>query len=69
MQTHLTTRGHARADDRHDPGIAERIYAVEFGDDTPLSERVLWPVMGAEANGMEDARFVRFVDDDGSVTY
>jgi predicted GH43/DUF377 family glycosyl hydrolase len=25
--------------------------------------------MGAEAAGMEDARFVRFVDDDGSVTY
>jgi predicted GH43/DUF377 family glycosyl hydrolase len=25
--------------------------------------------MGAEANGMEDARFVRFVDDDGSVAY
>jgi predicted GH43/DUF377 family glycosyl hydrolase len=25
--------------------------------------------MGAEAAGMEDARFVRFVDDDGSVTF
>ena len=34
-----------------------------------LSERVLWPAMGAEAAGMEDARFVRFVDDDGSVTF
>ena len=49
--------------------IAERTYAVEFADDIPLSERVLWPAMGAEAAGMEDARFVRFVDDDGSVTF
>jgi predicted GH43/DUF377 family glycosyl hydrolase len=30
---------------------------------------VLWPSMEAEQAGMEDARFVRFVDDDGSVTY
>ena len=49
--------------------IAERTYGVEFADDIPLSERVLWPAMGAEAAGMEDARFVRFVDDDGSVTF
>ncbi len=49
--------------------IAERTYAVEFADDIPLSERVLWPAMAAEAAGMEDARFVRFVDDDGSVRF
>ena len=49
--------------------IAERTYGIEFADDSPLSERVLWPAMGAEAAGMEDARFVRFVDDDGSVTF
>ena len=36
---------------------------------TPLSERVLLPAMRAESKGMEDARFVRFVEDDGSVTY
>lgn len=50
-------------------GIADRAYTVEFGVDTELSERVLWPAMAAEAVGMEDARLVRFVDDDGSVTY
>ncbi len=49
--------------------IAERSYAVTFGSDTPLSERVLLPAMSAEAKGVEDARFVRFCDDDGSVTY
>ncbi|BBY38919.1 hypothetical protein MMAN_30530 [Mycobacterium mantenii] len=47
--------------------IAERTYAVEFAHRTTLSERILWPSMGAEQGGMEDARFVRFIDDDGSV--
>jgi len=28
-------------------------------------ERVLWPVMSAEAHGMEDARFVLFTESDG----
>ncbi len=49
--------------------IAERSYGVRFEDDTPLSERVLLPAMSAESKGMEDARFVRFSDDDASVTY
>lgn len=48
---------------------AARFYTVEFPGDVPLSDRVLWPAMEAEDAGMEDARFVRFVDDDGSVTY
>ena len=69
LQTHISTRGHAELTISTIRAIAERTYSVEFGDDTALSERVLSPVMGAEANGMEDARFVRFVDDDGSVTY
>jgi predicted GH43/DUF377 family glycosyl hydrolase len=49
--------------------IAERTYSVRFENTTPLSERVLLPAMSAESNGMEDARFVRFTEDDGSVTY
>lgn len=49
--------------------VADRTYAVEFPDEVPLPERVLYPAMDAEAAGMEDARFVRFVDDDGSITY
>jgi predicted GH43/DUF377 family glycosyl hydrolase len=69
LHTHLSTRGHALETISLIRGIAERTYAVEFSDDIPLSERVLWPAMGAEAAGMEDARFVRFVDDDGSVTF
>jgi predicted GH43/DUF377 family glycosyl hydrolase len=49
--------------------IAARSYSTHFPADTDLSERVLWPAMAAESNGMEDARFVRFVDDDGTVAY
>ncbi len=47
--------------------IAERSYSVRFEEGAPLSEQVLMPAMSAESKGMEDARFVRFVDDDGSV--
>jgi predicted GH43/DUF377 family glycosyl hydrolase len=49
--------------------IAERTYAARFDEETPLGERVLLPAMSAESHGMEDARFVRFVEDDGAVTY
>lgn len=49
--------------------IASRSYGVEFDSETALSERVLWPATDAEAAGVEDARFVRFVEDDGTVIY
>ena len=62
-------------DTRHDApevttalrAIADRSYAAHFPADLELSERVLAPAMAAESNGLEDARFVRFVDDDGRV--
>jgi predicted GH43/DUF377 family glycosyl hydrolase len=69
LQTHRKTRGHAQQTISLIRTIAERTYAVEFAADISLSEGVLWPAMAAEAAGMEDARFVRFVDDDGSVTF
>src|SRR5690606_36666114 len=49
--------------------IAEVNYEVRFHAETELSERVIFPVSPSESNGMEDARFVRFTDDDGTVTY
>ncbi|HEY5438811.1 MAG TPA: glycoside hydrolase family 130 protein [Acidimicrobiales bacterium] len=49
--------------------IAACSYGVNFDGVEDISERVLWPVMAAESHGMEDARFVRFTEDDGSVTY
>ena len=56
LQTHLSTRGHAQETISEIRAIADRTYAVEFADHLPLSERVLWPSMGAEEVGMEDAR-------------
>ena len=49
--------------------VAANNYTVEFPIGTQISERVLWPHGPAEAQGMEDARFVRFVGDGGAVTY
>jgi predicted GH43/DUF377 family glycosyl hydrolase len=49
--------------------IAAHSYTTRFAPDTALSERVLWPATAAESHGMEDARFVRFVDDDATLTY
>ncbi|MDI3520996.1 MAG: hypothetical protein PWR04_984 [Anaerophaga sp.] len=42
---------------------------IRFSLDTDLSERVIFPLSKFEKNGIEDARFVRFVEDDGSVSY
>lgn len=69
LQANIRTRRRAQETISLIRAIAERFYAVEFADEIPLSERVLYPLMGAEAAGMEDARFVRFVDDDGSVRF
>ena len=69
LQAALSTRRHAKETMSLLRSIAERTYAIEFSDRTTLSERVLWPSMGAEQAGMEDARFVRFIDDDGSITF
>ncbi|MCV7149702.1 glycoside hydrolase family 130 protein [Mycolicibacterium pyrenivorans] len=69
LHAHLRTRGHALETISQLRSIAERSYAVEFAADIPLPERVLWPTTSAEEAGMEDARFVRFVHDDGSVTF
>lgn len=49
--------------------IAERTYGVRFDSSTSLDERVLVPCTPAESSGMEDARFVRVVGDDGGATY
>ena len=69
LEDHVTTRMQANRTVGLIRGIAERNYAVRFDNDTPLSERVLLPAMRAELKGMEDARFVRFVEDDATVTY
>ena len=49
--------------------LASSNYESSFGPDSTLSERVLFPAGPTESRGMEDARFVRFTGDDGTVTY
>jgi predicted GH43/DUF377 family glycosyl hydrolase len=69
LRANLRTRGNGADTITLIRSIADRFYAVEFPSEVMLSERVLWPSMEAEQAGVEDARFVRFVDDDGSATY
>lgn len=49
--------------------LAESNYEVHFDPSVALSERIIFPVSSNESNGMEDARFVRFIEDDGKVIY
>jgi predicted GH43/DUF377 family glycosyl hydrolase len=49
--------------------LADSNYEVRFPGKLALSERILFPYSDNESNGIEDARFVRFTDDDGSVIY
>ena len=49
--------------------LAKSNYEIVFRADHPVSERVIFPVSESESKGIEDARFVRFVDDDGAVVY
>lgn len=50
-------------------GVVASAYEVCFPDDVTLSQRVLLPFAPEESNGMEDARFVQFVDADGARSY
>ena len=49
--------------------LAESNYEVRFAEGQPVSQRVVFPSTPSQSNGIEDARFVRFADDDGSITY
>ena len=49
--------------------LANSNYEMSFRTDHRISERVIFPVSENESRGIEDARFVRFIDDNGEVTY
>jgi predicted GH43/DUF377 family glycosyl hydrolase len=49
--------------------LAESNYEVRFAPGQPISQRVLFPSTPSQSNGIEDARFVRFRNEDGSYTY
>ena len=49
--------------------LADSNYEMRFSPKLAMSERIIFPVSANESNGIEDARFVRFIEDDGSVMY
>jgi predicted GH43/DUF377 family glycosyl hydrolase len=49
--------------------VAKSNCEVQFRPDQELSERIIFPTTPSQRNGVEDARFVRFRDDDGAVVY
>lgn len=49
--------------------VATSNYELEFGGVEALSQRVLVPAGPADSHGMEDVRWVRFVEDDSTITY
>lgn len=49
--------------------LARSNYEVQFQPEQQISERIIFPATPSQRNGIEDARFVRFVDDDGAHTY
>ena len=49
--------------------LAKSHYELDFSLDSAISERVIFPISETERNGIEDARFVKFTDDNGEVTY
>jgi predicted GH43/DUF377 family glycosyl hydrolase len=49
--------------------LARSNYEVQFPPASKVSERVLFPVTPAQSNGIEDARFVLFHNEDGTQTY
>jgi len=49
--------------------LGDSHYKISFSLDTGISDRVIFPISPAESNGIEDARFVKFTDDDGLERY
>jgi len=69
LGTQRDTRRDVTATGNRLRAIAERSYRVQFAQKVELSRRVLWSAIAVESHGMEDARFVRFVDSADDVTY
>jgi predicted GH43/DUF377 family glycosyl hydrolase len=49
--------------------LAESNYEIDFSPGLAMGERALFPVSSNESHGIEDARFVRFTEEDGTETY
>ena len=49
--------------------LAQSNYEIQYSAEQHLSERVIFPLSPTETNGIEDARFVEFHEDDGTRCY
>jgi predicted GH43/DUF377 family glycosyl hydrolase len=49
--------------------LARSNYEVQFQPEQQLSNRILFPATPSQRNGIEDARFVHFQNDDGTFRY
>ena len=49
--------------------VARSNYEVQFLPEQQLSERIIFPATPSQRNGIEDARFVCFDNEDGTHTY
>jgi predicted GH43/DUF377 family glycosyl hydrolase len=49
--------------------LSDSYRRITFSKDTDISDRVIFPISDFEVKGIEDARFVRFTDDNGKVIY
>ena len=64
--------GMSQEDQKESQGIwmlARSNYEVQFQPDQELSERIIFPATPSQRNGIEDARFVRFQNEDGTHVY
>lgn len=49
--------------------LSDSYRRITFSKDTDISDRVIFPISDFESKGIEDARFVKFTDDNGKVYY
>ncbi len=49
--------------------LSDSYYEIIFSMDTDISDRVIFPISEFEKKGIEDARFIKFTENDGQVTY
>jgi predicted GH43/DUF377 family glycosyl hydrolase len=64
--------GMTREDQNAEQGIwmlARSNYEVQFQAEQQLSDRIIFPATPSQRNGIEDARFVRFQNEDGTHVY
>ncbi len=49
--------------------LAQSSYSIEFKKDMSISGRVIFPMSSNDSKGLEDARFIQFVDTDKTIRY